>query len=107
MMLRLVLIVFLILKFLNVFSQDYLPVNPGRVAVFDNISAQHFIKVDSVLNKENVCFYFNRVVDYSNYRCVVLNKPSWLGEKLLVHPDGYCSFFNKNNDTINIRVNAL
>jgi len=107
-MLRLVIIVFVILKFLNVFSQDYLPVNPNRVAVFyDIFEQQYYVKVDSVSNDEIDCYYLNRVVDYSNYHCVVVNKPSWLGEKLLVHHNGYCSFFNKNNDTINIRVNAL
>lgn len=107
MMLRLVLIVFVILKFLNVFSQDYLPLNPDRVVVFNDIlEQQYYIKVDSVSNDEIDCYYLNRVVDYSNYRCIVVNKPSWLGDKLLVHHNGYCSFFNKNNDTINIQYNA-
>lgn len=108
MKLRLALMIIANLNLSLAFTQNYVPLNPSRVAVFNNISEEHsYITVDSVLSNELELFYLNRVVDYSDYRCVVLDKPSFLGEKLLVHPNGYCFFFNKNNDSIFIKQSAL
>jgi hypothetical protein len=107
MKIKYLLIYLATIKWTLALSQAYLPINPGRLVVFENISEeQSYIRVDSVSGNGTEMLYLNRVVDYSKYDCVVLDKPSWLGEKLMVYPNGYCCFFNKNNDTITIKHSA-
>ena len=65
------------------------------------------MRVDSVEHQgEDVVFYLLNTIQEVDYSCFVPNGPSWMGEKILTHPNGESIFYNIYNEPITIRTQA-
>jgi len=90
-------------------AQNYVTVNPDRTGLYTyeqgygNITS---IRVDSVvLDSIGATYFFLNNIQCKDY-CYSPYSPSWLGEKVIVREDGYNIFFNRDNDTVRIKIDA-
>ncbi len=97
-----------LLSFASLRSQDYQTVFSDRVACFQNKNKYvECIRIDSVNYQTDSVFYpFSNIQELDD-DCFTPSGPSWIGKKLMIQNNGYNLFFNKNNDTIKIKTNAL
>jgi hypothetical protein len=106
-------IILILLLVEALFSQaqtfDYQPISATRTALFQNIDNNQIVglRIDSVQNQTNTVLHpFATIQEVHADGCISPYKASWIGEKVLVAPNGSNYFFNRNGDTIRIDVQA-
>ncbi len=92
----------------QIYSQNYQAFNSGRNSYFED--ANHYVKsvrIDSVhFDTDSVLFPMGNIRP-NDFPCYSSFGASWLGEKIIVKSNGQNLVFNKNNDTVFIKTNAL
>lgn len=88
-------------------SYNYQTVYSNRVALFDNSENQiNALRIDSVkVDKDSVLYPFATIQEVSE-NCFSPYKASWIGEKVVIKPDGTNLFFNREGDTISLKTRA-
>jgi DNA-binding transcriptional regulator/RsmH inhibitor MraZ len=72
-----------------------------------NSGYMYTILVDSVEQQgEDLVFHLLKTIQEVDYYCFIPDGPSWMGEKILIHPNGESLFYNINNETISIKTQA-
>ena len=88
-------------------SHDYQTVFSNRIALFENSENQiNALRIDSVKVDTDSVFYPFATIQEISKNCFSPNKASWIGEKVIVKPDGINLFFNRDGDTITLKTNA-
>jgi hypothetical protein len=93
------------------FSQNYLSIKPDAISYYLGTSDETVspIRIDSIItngiNTEYYSFCMIRPIPNSNY--YTEKGPSWIGKKMTDCGNSMNLFFNKENDTIYIKTNAL
>ncbi len=94
-------------EIIRLFGQNYQTFYSHRIALFQNQNG--FIKsirIDSVKYLEDsILFPFNNIQEIG-FGCFSPYAPSWIGSKIVTQDNEFNLFFNKNNDTIKIKINA-
>jgi N-acetylneuraminic acid mutarotase len=80
----------------------------NRIALFENSEKQiKSLRIDSVKADTDSVFYpFATIQEVSKDGCFSPYKASWIGEKVVVKPDGTNLFFNREGDTIKLKTLA-
>lgn len=88
-------------------SHDYQTVYSNRVAFFENSEKQiKALRIDSVKVDIDSVFYPFTTIQEVSENCFSPYKASWIGEKVVVKPDGTNLFFNRDGDTIILKTRA-
>lgn len=88
-------------------SHDYQTVYSNRIALFENSEKQiKALRIDSVKVGVDTVFYPFATIQEVSRNCFSPYKASWLGEKVVVKPDGTNLFFNRDGDTITLKTRA-
>jgi len=91
----------------NTSSHDYQTVFSNKVALFDNSEKQiKALRIDSVKADADSVFYPFATIQEVSKNCFSPYKASWIGEKVVVKPDGTNLFFNRDGDTITLKTRA-
>ena len=86
---------------------DYQTVYSNRIALFENSEKQiKALRIDSVKTDTDSVFYPFATIQEISENCFSPYKASWLGEKVVVKPDGTNLFFNRDGDTITLKTRA-
>lgn len=102
-----ILLVVLVFEFIYpIFAQNFQTVNNNRIMFFSNNGNYESIHIDSIENMYDVIMYPNSIVRASDNSCYSPNKPSRIGEKVILKNDGMNLFFNQYFDTIFIKTTA-
>ena len=102
------LLTFLIaLTTLNALAHDYQTVYPNRIALYEN-TERHIkaLRIDSVKTDTDSVFFPFAIIQRVSESCISPYKASWMGEKVVVKPDGTNLFFNRDGDTITLKTRA-
>jgi hypothetical protein len=103
-----ILLFFTLNCFLQLSAQNYQTLKYGRIAYFSDLNNNvKCIRIDSAKYQTDSVFYLFRNIQELNYNCYTPNGASRIGEKVIARNDGYNLFFNKKNDTVKIKTNAL
>jgi N-acetylneuraminic acid mutarotase len=79
----------------------------NRVALFENSEKQiKALRIDSVKADSDSVFYPFATIQKISESCISPYKASWIGEKVVVKPDGTNLFFNRDGDTITLKTRA-
>ena len=101
------LLLFFAILVLNAQAHDYQTVYTHRKALFKNSSNQILgISVDSVKMASDTILYPFAIMQEVSPGCFSPCKASWIGEKVVVKPDGSNLFFNREGDTITLKTKA-
>lgn len=88
-------------------SRDYQTVYSNHVAFFENSEKQiNALRIDSVKTDTDTVFYPFTTIQRISESCISPYKASWIGEKVLVKPDGTNLFINRDGDTITLKTSA-
>lgn len=88
-------------------SHDYQTVYSNRIALFENSEKQiKALRIDSVKTDTDSVFYPFATVQEVSENCFSPYKASWMGEKVVIKPDGTNLFFNRDGDTITLQTRA-
>jgi hypothetical protein len=89
-------------------SHDYQTVHSNRVALFVNSDNRiKGLRIDSIkVEKDSVFYPFAVIQEVSPDGRFSPFKASWIGEKVVVKPDGTNLFFNREGDTITLKTRA-
>lgn len=93
---------------LKTLAHDYQTVYPNRVALFDNYYNRiNGLRVDSVkvIAADTILYPFANIQEVSAW-CYSPYKASWIGEKVVIKPDGANLFFNREGNTITLKTRA-
>ncbi|MBK6284495.1 MAG: hypothetical protein IPF54_19350 [Draconibacterium sp.] len=86
-------------------SHDYQTVYSNRVALFENSDNQiKALRIDSVKTAIDTVFYPFATIQADSKSCFSPYKASWIGQKVVVKPDGTNLFFNCDGDTITLKT---
>ena len=86
---------------------DYQTVYSTRVALFENSEKQiKALRIDSVKTDTDSVFYPFATIQEVSINCFSPYKASWIGEKVVIKPDGTNLFFNRDGDTITLKTRA-
>jgi len=108
-----ILLAICILTFQIVKGQNYQMVSSNSTSHFSygGDAYIHSIKIDSssVSGSDTILYNFRVISDnYSTENeCIDLKDTSWAGQKIIIRPDGYNIFFNKNSDSIKVNTTAI
>ena len=84
---------------------DYQTVYSSRIALFENSEKQiKALRIDSVKTDTDSVFYPFATIQEVSENCFSPYKASWMGEKVVVKPDGTNLFFNRDGDTITLHT---
>lgn len=105
---------FLICLFLLIFvtlkvrAHNYQTVYADRIALFNNSDNRiKGLRVDSVkVAADTILYPFATIQEVSPGGCFSPYKASWIGEKVVLKPDGINLFFNRDGDTITLKTQA-
>jgi hypothetical protein len=87
--------------------QDYQTVYSNRLVLFENSENQiKALRIDSVKVDADSVFYPFATIQEISKNCFSPNKASWIGEKVVLKPDGTNLLFNRDGDTITLKTNA-
>lgn len=102
------LLTFLIaLTTLNALAHDYQTLYSNRIALFENSEKQiKALRIDSVKAVTDSVFYPFATIQRISESCISPYKASWIGEKVVIKPDGTNLFFNRDGDTITMKTHA-
>lgn len=102
-----ILLLVLVFEFIYpIFAQNFQTVNNNRIMFFSNNGNYESIHIDSMENMYDVIMYPNSIVRASDNSCYSPNKPSRIGEKVILKNNGMNLFFNQYFDTIFIKTTA-
>jgi hypothetical protein len=88
-------------------SHEYQTVYSNRIALFENSEKQiKALRIDSVKADADSVFYPFATIQEVSKNCFSPYKASWIGEKVVVKPDGINLFFNREGDTITLKTRA-
>jgi hypothetical protein len=88
-------------------SHEYQTVYSNRIALFENSGKQiKALRIDSVKVDADSVFYPFATIQEVSKNCFSPYKASWIGEKVVVKPDGTNLFFNRDGDTITLKTRA-
>ena len=88
-------------------SHEYQTVYSNRIALFENSGKQiKALRIDSVKVDTDSVFYPFATIQEVLKNCFSPYKASWIGEKVVVKPDGTNLFFNRDGDTITLKTRA-
>jgi hypothetical protein len=88
-------------------SHEYQMVYSNRIALFENSEKQiKALRIDSVKADADSVFYPFATIQEVSKNCFSPYKASWIGEKVVVKPDGINLFFNRDGDTIMLKTRA-
>jgi hypothetical protein len=92
---------------IRLFGQNYQTFYSNRIALFQNQNGLiKSIRIDSVKYLEDsILFPFNNIQEIG-FGCYSPYAPSWIGSTIVIQDNEYNLFFNKNNDTIKIKIDA-
>jgi hypothetical protein len=94
---------------LKTLAQDYQTVYSNRTALFKNTTNDQIkgLRVDSVkiVAADTVLYPFATIQEVSKY-CYSPYKASWIGEKVVIKPDGKNLFFNRVENAITLKTKA-
>ncbi len=98
----------LIIIAFNCQAHNYQTIFTNRVALFENPTKKIIaLRIDSVQITQDTIFYpFTILQEISPEGCSSPYKSSWIGEKVVVKPDGTNLFFNRAGDTIMLKTQA-
>jgi len=86
---------------------EYQTVYSNRIALFENSGKQiKALRIDSVKVDADSVFYPFATIQEVSKNCFSPYKASWIGEKVVVKPDGTNLFFNRDGDTITLKTRA-
>jgi len=93
---------------LNSQAQDYQTVCADRSALFKNPTNQIIgLRIDSVkIESDTILYPFATIQDVSAEGCFSPYKASWIGQKVIIKPNGNNLFFNRECDTITLKTRA-
>lgn len=92
---------------LDALAYDFQTVYSNRVALFENSEKQiKALRIDSVKVDIDSVFYPFTTIQEVSENCFSPYKASWIGEKVVVKPDGTNLFFNRDGDTITLKTRA-
>jgi len=97
------MIIFFLCNSISVHCQDWLSINPKGISYFSNSGMYIAIRIDSTSVYGDTAEYYSYKMlrQTDNYYFTAKGDP-WIGEKLMVVPNGWNLFFNYNKDTIKI-----
>ncbi|MBI5539336.1 MAG: T9SS type A sorting domain-containing protein [Bacteroidia bacterium] len=97
----------------NIFAQNYRTIKSDAefyyISTGTNYGDINAIKIDStkIIGNDTILYNFRSMRNsVHGDTCGNLFGPSWIGNKVVLKPDGYNLFFNKVNDTIKINTRA-
>lgn len=92
----------------NLEAQNYQTANPQQTSLFQNSSNQIIgLRIDSLKGDSEIILYpFVTIQADSAEGCFTPNQASWIGEKIVVKPNGSNLFFNRKGDTITLKTRA-
>ncbi len=98
----------LIIIAFNCQAHNYQTIFTNRVAFFENPAKQIIaLRIDSVqITQDTILYPFAILQEVSPDGCSSPYKASWIGEKVVVKPDGTNLFFNLAGDTIALKTQA-
>lgn len=101
-------ILLLIILALNTKAHDYQTAYSNRVVLFENYSNKILgLRIDSVQITTDTIFYpFTTIQEVIPNECISPYKASWIGDKVVIKPDGTNLFFNREGDTITLKTSA-
>lgn len=89
-------------------AQNYQPISSDRISYFvDSEAYVHAAKVDSVSFDIDSTMYFMKNIQNASHDFYTINGDSWLGNKIVYQNNGDSFFYNKNNEPILIKANAI
>ena len=92
---------------LDALTYDFQTVYSNRVTLFENSEKQiKALRIDSVKTDIDSVFYPFATIQEVSENCFSPYKASWIGEKVVVKPDGTNLFFNRDGDTITLKTRA-
>ncbi len=89
-------------------AHDYQTVYPNQTALFKNTSNNRIngLRVDSVkVAADTILYPFATIQAVSKY-CFSPYKASWIGEKVVIKPDGSNLFFNREGGVVTLKTQA-
>jgi hypothetical protein len=89
-------------------QQDYRSIYSQREALFSNQANQITgLRIDSVkITSDTILYPFATIQEISPDGCFSPYEASWIGEKVVIKPNGSNLFFNRNGDTITLNTRA-
>jgi len=105
---KIVLIILFYLVWLSYLSaKDYNTIIPGRISYFSSEDGNvKCIRIDSIKYITDSIYYFSKNIQQIDDYCFSPYGSSWIGKKAIARK-GYNLFFNRYNDTIFIKTNAV
>jgi len=87
-------------------AHDYQTVYAHRVALFDNSDKRiKGLRVDSVkVAPDTILYPFATIQEVTAYGCFSPYKASWIGEKVVLKPDGTNLFFNREGGVVTLKT---
>ncbi|MFZ7116439.1 MAG: T9SS type A sorting domain-containing protein [Bacteroidota bacterium] len=107
----LLLLVFPLFFNLSISAQDYRLFQPDSLRLYQCPTSNYLdgLFIDSTSISGQDTFYFNFGVveeNFMNSTCMRINKPIFIGKKVIVKPNGITVLFNVQDDSIFININA-
>jgi len=98
----------IIIVALKAWAHDYQTVYADRIALFNNADNRiKGLRVDSVkVPADTILYPFATIQEVSHDGCSSPYKASWIGEKVMIKPDGINLFFNRDGDTITLKTQS-
>jgi hypothetical protein len=89
-------------------SQNYRVLKPQQITFYSIYSDLYFgMRVDSIgIQGTDTIFYLLKNLQQIDFDCFHTDGPSWMGDRIIVRPDGETSFFNGWNEEILIKTQA-
>ncbi len=101
-------LLFLLIPVLSSFGQNYQTVRSNGISYFeDDDNYVSCIRIDSVKSETDSVLYPFAVIQEIGDGCYSPYAASWIGSRVIVKESGENLFFNKNNDTIIIKTQAV
>lgn len=102
---KITIIILVLFIFQQSSSQNYKTIIPEIISHYGEYL--YPIQIDSITNSGDSIFYHNfKMIRYQNNGYYRLHSSSWTGENIIILPDGYNMFVNKDLDTIKINTSA-
>ncbi len=107
----LLLLAFSLFFILNIFAQEYRLFQPDSLRLYKCPTSDYldglFIDSTSTSGQDTIYFNFGVVEEnFMNSTCMRINKPVFIGKKVIVKPNGMSVLFNVQDDSIFIKTNA-
>jgi hypothetical protein len=98
----------LIILTINAGAQNYQTIYTYRTALFKNpVNKIIGLRIDSVkISSDTILYPFTTIQEVSVEGCFSPYKASWIGDKVVIKPDGSNLFFNRKGEPITLKTRA-